>query len=100
MSKAERDAQRKLLMLQGALYRLEITETRAALQDAAKPRAMVGQAIELLKFVLAHKRMSLLASAVPWVLGKGRGRKMIRRTLVAVAAATLAWLFLRRRSQS
>ena len=99
MSSTEREARRKLLMLQGALYRLEITQARAALHDAAKPRAVFGQVVELVKFMVAHKRMSLLASAVPWILGKGRGRSLLRRAFVAAGAAILAWLFLRRRSQ-
>ena len=40
MSRGERDARRKLLMLQGALCRLEIIQARVALKDAAEPKAV------------------------------------------------------------
>jgi hypothetical protein len=100
MSRAERDARRKLLILQGALYRLEITQTRAALRDAAKPKAVRGQLFGLLKFVLTHKRMSLVATAVPWLLRRARGSRLLKPALFALVAAGVAWLFLRRRKPS
>ena len=97
MSRAERDARRKRLMLQGALYRLEIIQARVALKDAAKPKAVGGQLFGLLKFVLAHKRMSLVATVVPWLFGRARGSRLLKPALFALAAAAAAWLFLRRR---
>jgi hypothetical protein len=100
MSRAEREARRKLLILQGALYRLEITQTRAALRDAANPKAVGGQLFGLLKFALTHKRMSLVATAVPWLLGRARGSRLVKPALFALAAAGVAWLFLRRRKPS
>jgi hypothetical protein len=100
MNSAERDARLKLLLLQGALYRLEIIQARSTLKDAAKPRALVGQVFELLKFLLAHKRISLIATAVPWVFGRSRVSRLLRRGLLTLGSAGLAWLFLRRRSQA
>jgi hypothetical protein len=97
MSRAERDARRKLLMLQGALYRLEITQTRAAMKDAANPKAIGGQLFGLLKFVLAHKRVSLIATVVPWLFGRARNSRLVKPVLFALGAAAAAWLFLRRR---
>jgi len=99
MNSAERDARLKLLLLQGALYRLEIIQARSTLKDAAKPSAMLGQVFELLKFLLAHKRMSLIATAVPWVFGRSRISRLLRRGVLTLGAAGLAWVFLRRRSQ-
>ena len=100
MNSAERDARLKLLLLQGALHRLEIIQARSALRDAAKPRAMAGQVFELLKFLLAHKRMSLVATIVPWVFGRSRVSRLLRRAGLTLGSAGLAWLFLKRRSQS
>jgi hypothetical protein len=97
MSRAERDARRKLLMLQGALYRLEIIQARVALKDAAKPKAVGGQLFGLLKFVLAHKRMSLVATIVPWLFRRARGSRLLKPALFALVSAAAAWLFLRRR---
>ena len=99
MSRAERHARRKLLLLQGALYRLEIIQARVALKEAAKPKAVGGQLFGLLKLVLAHKRMSLVATAVPWLFGRVRGSRLLRPALFALGAAAAAWLFLRRRHQ-
>lgn len=100
MSRAERDARRKLLMLQGALYRLEITQTRAAMKDAANPKAIGGQLFGLLRFVLAHKRVSLIATVVPWLFGRVRDSRLVKPALFALAAAGAAWMFLRRRKPS
>jgi hypothetical protein len=97
MSHAERNARRKLLLLQGALYRLEITQARAALRDAAKPKAMAGQFLGLLKFALSHKRMSLLATVVPWLFGRARSARLVKPALLALGAAAAAWLFFRRK---
>jgi hypothetical protein len=97
MSRTERDARRKLLMLQGALCRLEIIQARVALKDAAKPKAVGGQLFGLLKFVLAHKRMSLVATIVPWLFGRARGNRLLKPALFALVSAAAAWLFLRRR---
>jgi hypothetical protein len=97
MSHAEREARRKLLQLQGALYRLEITQAKAALRDAARPQAMAGQFFGLLRFVLMHKRMSLVATVLPWLFGRARGSRLVKPALLAVGAAVAAWLFLRRR---
>jgi hypothetical protein len=99
MSRGERDARRKLLMLQGALCRLEIIQARVALKDAAEPKAVGGQLFGLLKFVLAHKRMSLVATVVPWLFGRARGSRFLKPALFALGAAAAAWLFLRRRHQ-
>ena len=100
MSRAEREARLKLLLLQGALYRLEISEARSALRQAAQPRAILGQVFGLLKFVLKHKRMSLIATVVPWLFRGGRGRRLLRRALLAAGVAASAWVLLKRRAQS
>ena len=97
MSRAEREARCKLLMLQGALYRLEIIQARVALKEAAKPKAVGGQLFGLLKFVLAHKRMSIFATVVPWLFGRARGSRLLKPALLALAAAAAAWVFLRQR---
>ena len=97
MSRAEREARCKLLMLQGALYRLEIIQARVALKEAAKPKAVGGQLFGLLKFVLAHKRMSLVATVVPWLFGHARASRLLKPALLALAAAAAAWVFLRQR---
>lgn len=98
MSRAEREARLKLLILQGALYRLEITQARLSLRDASQPRALFAELLGVLKFVLAHKRISLLATVLPWLLRGGRGRRWFRRALLASGAAVLSWVFLRRRA--
>lgn len=100
MSRAERDARRKLLMLQGALYRLDITQSRAALRDAANPKAAGVQLLGLLKFALQRKRMSVIATILPWLFGRARGSRLVKPALFALGAAGVAWLFLRRRKPS
>jgi len=97
MSRAERDARRKLLMLQGALYRLEIIQARVALRDAAKPKAVGGQLFGLLKFVLARfvcacggrSRLAIFAAPTPLGIGAGLSCRC-RQTYFAAGSLNFA----------
>jgi len=43
--------------------------------------------------------MLLIATAVPWVFGRSRISRLLRRGVLTLGAAGLAWVFLRRRSR-
>ena len=70
MKKTDRDAQLKLLILQGALYRLEIVEAKIALCESSKPSATTRRLFSLLSFALGHRQLTLIGSVLPRLCAK------------------------------
>lgn len=91
MRNVEREARRKLLLLQGALYRLEIVEARAALREASKPFATAKRLAGLLTFALSHKRMAFISAVVPRLLARGCSRRLARYALLIAGAWAVVW---------
>ncbi len=91
-----REARKKLLLLQGTLYRLEILEAKAVLRNGMA-NSVVGRRLPgLLSFLFQHKGSALLTSALPLLLGAGRVSRIVRRgALVAGAGAALMGLLKR-----
>lgn len=94
-----RAARKKLLLLEGALYRLEILEAKDALRTGVT-HSFIGQRLPgLLSFLFEHKAGALLTSALPWLLGTGRVSRIVRRgALLLSAVVGLLGLPGRRRS--
>ena len=91
MRSVEREARRKLLLLQGALYRLEIVEARAAYCEASKPFARARRLAGLLTFALSHKRMAFISAFVPRLLARGPSRPLARYALLIAGAWAVVW---------
>jgi len=91
-----REARKKLLLLQGTLYRLEILEAKAVLRNGVA-NSVVGRRLPgLLSFLFQHKASALLTSVLPLLLGAGRVSRIVRRgALVAGAGAALMGLLKR-----
>ncbi len=92
---SDRDARRKLLLLKGTLYRLEILHARHALHTAASGHT-VDRLPGLLKALLANNRTALLTAVLPLLLGQGRLRRIARRVLLAAGGLAAAWAMLTR----
>jgi hypothetical protein len=91
-----RGARKKLLLLQGTLYRLEILEAKAVLRNGVA-NSIVGRRLPgILSFLFQHKGSALLTSVLPLLLGAGRVSRIVRNgALVAGAAAALMGLLKR-----
>ena len=93
---SDRGARRKLLLLNGALYRLEISQARYALRQAASRKIIADRLPGLLKSVLNNNRAAILSTVVPLLFGGGRLRRYARRALLAAGGLAAAWALLTR----
>ena len=93
----ERDARRKLLLLKGTLYRVDIIQARQSLSEAASSNAIAVTVAGLLKSVIASNRAALITTALPLLLGRGRLRRYARRALLAAGGVAAAWAVISRR---
>ncbi len=91
MRSVEREARRKLLLLQGALYRLEIVEARAALREASTPFAGARRLVGLLTFALSHKRTAFISAIVLRCLGRGHRHRLVRYARLIAGAWAVVW---------
>lgn len=87
-----RQQRKKVLILEGALHRLELVEARAHVKADLQGKAIAG----LIKPVLtAEKFMPLLASLLPLVLGKGTASGWLRRVMLIAGAGVTLYRLLR-----
>ena len=100
MRRTERDAEIKLLILQGALYRVEIVEAKSALRASLKPSATPRRLFSLLSFALEHKQLTLIGALLLQLLGRLRSGRSTRRILLMAGFALIGWWLMRRRSEA
>jgi hypothetical protein len=99
MSKTDRDAKLKLLVLQGALYRVQVVEAKIALCDSSKSSSMTSQLFSLVKFALEHRRLTLIGAVLPRLLSQVRSSRFAGGMLLIVGSSLTAWWLLRRQSE-
>lgn len=92
-----RAARKKLLLLEGTLHRLELIQVRDSLLGSAAGSAIGRGLPGVLSFLLRHKAGTLLASALPLLIGGSPLSRIARRgALLLGAGAALLGLFSRR----
>ena len=99
MRKTDRDAKLKMLVLQGALYRVEVVEAKIALCDSSKPSSMTRRLFSLVKFALEHRQLTLIGAVLPRLLGRVRSSRFAGRMLLILGSSLTAWWLLRRQSE-
>lgn len=99
MSKTDRDAKLKLLVLQGALYRVEVVKAKIALCDSSKPSATTRRLFNLVTFALEHRRLTLIGAVLPRLLGRVQSSRFAGRMLLIVGSSLILWWLMRRRSE-
>ncbi len=92
-----RAARKKLLLLEGALHRIELMQARQSLRGAAADSVISRGLPGMLAFLLRHKAGAVLASVLPLLVGGSRLSRIVRRaTLLLGAGAAVLNLFSRR----
>lgn len=89
-----REQRKKVLLLEGALHRLELVEARARVKADLQGKAIAGLVKPMLR---VDKFLPLAASLLPLVLGKGKASGWLRRVLLIAGAATTVYRVLRNR---
>ena len=93
---SDREARRKILLLKGTLYRLEIMQARQTLQNAASRKLVAESVPGLFKSALSNQGGKLIMMLLPLLLGQGRWRRYARRALLAAGGVMAAWRLLNR----
>jgi hypothetical protein len=81
-----REQRKKILLLEGALHRLELVEAKAAIQSSLQTNHMAGLLKPALKM---DKLLPLAASLLPLVIGKGRVSVWMRRALAVAGTGAV-----------
>jgi len=92
----DREARRKILLLKGTLYRLEIMQAKQALQNASGRTLITESVSGLFKSALSNQGGKLITVLLPLLLGQGRWRRYARRALLAAGGVMAAWRMLNR----
>ncbi len=99
-SATTRAQQKKILLLQGALYRLELAAAVAGLKADLQPDALLGLARAGLKRNATLDNIApMLGRLVPLLLGASVWSSRVRRLSLIAGVATAAWATWRRRRQ-
>ena len=93
---SDREARRKILLLKGTLYRLEIMQARHSLQSAASRNGFMASVPGILKSALSSHGGKLMTAALPVLLGRGRWRRYARRAMLAAGGVVAAWSLFKR----
>jgi hypothetical protein len=99
MRKTDRDAKLKLLMLQGALCRVEIVEAKIALCESSKPSATTRRLFSFLSSALEHRQLTSIGAVLPRLLGRVRSSRFAGRMLLVLGSSLILWWLIRRQSE-
>ncbi len=93
---SDREARRKILLLKGTLYRLEIMQARQTIQNAVSGNFIAESLPGIFKSALSNQGGKLITALLPLLLGQGRWRRYARRALLAAGGVVAAWRMLHR----
>ena len=94
-----RDEQKKLLIVQGMVHRLEIAYALDQLKSHTQPTALFSKLPSLMKLIMASNVVPLVSTLLPLVFGQSKVSRVVRRVAVMVGAGTaLTSLFKRWKS--
>jgi len=81
-----RDEQKKLLIVQGMMHRLEIAHALDQLKSYTKPTALFSKLPSLMKLIMASNAVPLISALLPIVLGKSKASRLTRRVMLMIGA--------------
>ena len=94
-----RDEQKKLLIVQGMVHRLEIAYALDQLKSHTQPTALFSKLPILMKLIMASNVVPLVSTLLPLVFGQSKVSRVVRRVALMVGAGTaLTSLFKRWKS--
>jgi hypothetical protein len=91
-----RDEQKKLLIVQGVVHRLEIAHSLDQLKSHTKPTALFSKLPSLMKLIMASNVVPLISTLLPLVFGQSKVSRVVRRVMVMVGAGAALRAFIQR----
>ena len=91
-----RDEQKKLLIVQGMVHRLEIAYALDQLKSHTKPTALFSKLPSLMKLIMASNAVPLISTLLPLVFGKSKASRITRRVMLMMGAGAALTAFIQR----
>ena len=91
-----RDEQKKLLIVQGMVHRLEIAYALDQLKSHTQPTALFSKLPSLMKLINASNAVPLISTLLPLVFGKSKASRLTRRVMLMVGVGTALTTFFKR----
>ena len=91
-----RDEQKKLLIVQGMMHRLEIAYALDQLKSHTQPTALFSKLPSLMKLIMASNAVPLISTLLPLVFGKSKASRLTRRVMLMVGVGTALTTFFKR----
>ena len=91
-----RDEQKKLLIVQGVVHRLEIAHALDQLKSHTQPTALFSKLPSLMKLIMASNVVPLISTLLPLVFGQSKVSRVVRRVMVMVGAGAALRAFIQR----
>jgi hypothetical protein len=91
-----RDEQKKLLIVQGMMHRLEIAHALDQLKSHTNPTALFSKLPSLMKLIMASNAVPLISALLPFVFGKSKASRVVRRVVLMVGAGAALTAFIKR----
>ena len=91
-----RDEQKKLLIVQGMMHRLEIEHALDQLKSHTQPTALFSKLPSLMKLIMASNAVPLISTLLPLVFGKSKASRLTRRVMLMVGVGTALTTFFKR----
>jgi hypothetical protein len=94
MNDVQCEARRKLLLLQGAMYRAEILALKVASYEEPAPIVMMSRLLDFLLFSFSqHRRIALMSAVIPKLFTQEGHRHAARcGLLMAAISLVIYWL--------
>jgi len=91
-----RDEQKKLLIVQGVVHRLEIAYALDQLKSHTQPTALFSKLPSLMKLIMASNVVPLISTLLPLVFGKSKASRITRRVMLMMGAGAALTAFIQR----
>jgi hypothetical protein len=91
-----REARKKMLIVQGMLHRAELMQVTQQIKDDVRPSHLISRLPELFALVTRSKALPLISTALTLLAGKSHVPRLLRRAMVVAGVASMLTVFVKR----
>ena len=91
-----REARKKMLIVQGMLHRTELMQVMRQIKDDVRPSRLVSRLPALFALLAQSKALPLMSTALTLLAGRGLVPRLLRRAVVVAGVASAMAAFVKR----
>jgi len=91
-----REARKKMLIVQGMLHRAELMQVTRQIKDDVRPSRLVSRLPALFALLVRSKALPLMSTALTLLAGRGLVPRLLRRAVVVAGVASAMAAFVKR----